>query len=270
MNTLATYQYETLQVSVTNHILTITLNRPSKKNAMSFQMINELTALADRTGKDKTIRAVILKGADETFCAGIDLSDLNHPKNKAFAFWELIKPWQSAFQRVCLVWRELPVPVIAVLEGHCIGAGLQLALACDVRVSHPDCKLSIMEAKWGLVPDMGLTQSACGIVRADALKELAMSARMIDATEGKALGLVSHCSDTPLEHAQKLADEFAERSPDAVLASKRIINAMYQQPATVLYKEKIWQLKMMLGHNRKLALRKAKQASTAFAKRQFR
>ncbi len=269
MNAIATYQYETLQVSITNQILTVTLNRPHKKNAMSFQLINELIAVAGRIGKDKTIRAVILKGAEATFCAGIDLGDLNHPKNKAFAFWELVKPWLSAFQRVCLVWRELPVPVIAVLEGYCIGAGLQLALACDVRISHSDCQLSIMEAKWGLVPDMGLTQSAFGIVREDVLKELAMSARIIDANEGMALGIISHCSDNPLEQAQALAAEFAERSPDAVLASKRIINAMYQQPKITLYKEKIWQLKMMLGHNRKLALRKAKQASTAFAKRQF-
>lgn len=270
MNAIATYQYETLQVSITNQILTVTLNRPNKKNAMSFQLMDELIAVAGHIAKDRTIRAVILKGADGTFCAGIDLSDLNHPKNQAFALWELIKPCQSSFQRVCLVWRDLPVPVIAVLEGHCIGAGLQLALACDLRISHPDCKLSIMEAKWGLVPDMGLTQSAFGVVREDTLKELAMSARMIDATEGKELGLVSHCSDTPLEHAQKLAAEFAERSPDAVLASKRIVNAMYQQSTTTLYKEKVWQLKMMLGRNRKLALRKAKQASTAFAKRQFR
>ncbi|MEN6669978.1 crotonase/enoyl-CoA hydratase family protein [Psychrobacter sp. B38] len=269
MNAIAAYQYETLQVSITNQILTVTLNRPHKKNAMSFELINEMIVLAGRIGKDKTIRAVILKGAEATFCAGIDLSDLNHPKNKVFAMWELLKPWQSAFQRVCLVWRELPVPVIAVLEGYCIGAGLQLALACDIRISRSDCKLSIMEAKWGLVPDMGLTQSAFGVVPADTLKELAMSARIIDAEEGKTLGLISHCSDTPLEHAQTLAAEFAERSPDAVLASKRIINAMYQQPTTTLYKEKVWQLKMMLGHNRKLALRKAKQASTAFAKRQF-
>ncbi len=269
MNTVATYQYETLQVSVTNTILTVTLNRPHKKNAMSFQVINELIAVAGHVSKDKTIRAVILNGAEKTFCAGIDLGDLNHPKNQAFALWELIKPWQSAFQRVCLVWRDVPVPVIAVLEGYCIGAGLQLALACDVRIGHPDCKLSIMEAKWGLVPDMGLTQSAFGVVREDILKELAMSARIIDANKGHELGLISHCSETPLEQAQQLAAEFVERSPDAVLASKRVINAMYQQPATTLYKEKLWQIKMMLGRNRKLALRKAKQASTAFAKRQF-
>ncbi|MGP5541975.1 crotonase/enoyl-CoA hydratase family protein [Psychrobacter celer] len=270
MNAIATYQYETLQVSVTDNILTVTLNRPHKKNAMSFKVVEELIAVAGRVSKDKTIRAVILNGAEGTFCAGIDLGDLNHPKNQAFAVWELVKPWQSSFQRVCLVWRDVPVPVIAVLEGYCIGAGLQLALACDVRISHPECKLSIMEAKWGLVPDMGLTQSAYGVVREDVLKELAMTARVVDASEGKALGLVSHCSETPLEQAKHLAAELAERSPDAVLASKRVINAMHHQPATTLYKEKMWQLKMMLGRNRKLALRKAKQASTTFTKRQFR
>ena len=270
MHTIATYQYETLQVSATNDILTVTINRPEKKNAMSFKVVEELIALAGRISKDKTIRAVILNGAEGTFCAGIDLGDLNHPKNQAFALWELIKPWQSSFQRVCLVWRDVPVPVIAVLEGYCIGAGLQLALACDIRISHPECKLSIMEAKWGLVPDMGLTQSGFGVVRADILKELAMTARTVNAEEGKELGLVSHCSDTPLEQAQQLATELAQRSPDAVLASKRVINAMFVQSARTLYIEKVWQLKMMLGRNRKLAHRKAKQSSTVFGKRQFR
>lgn len=270
MHPITTHEYQALQVSLTDDILTVTLNRPQKKNALSFQLVNELVTVAERIANDKSIRAVILNGAAGTFCAGIDLGDLNNPKNQAYAFWELIKPWQSLFQRVCLVWRDVPVPVIAVLEGHCIGAGLQLALACDVRISHPDCQLSIMEAKWGLVPDMGLTQSAFGVVREDVLKEMAMSARIVDANEGQKLGLVSHCSETPMEQAQELAKEFAQRSPDAVLASKRVINAMHQQPATTLYKEKIWQLKMMLGRNRKLALRKVKQASTTFAKRQFR
>ncbi len=269
MHAIAAYEYQTLQVSVTENIATITLNRPQKKNAMSFMMVDELISVATRISKDKTLRAVILHGAEGTFCAGIDLGDLNNPKNQAYALWELIKPWQSLFQRVCLVWRDVPIPVITVLEGHCIGAGLQLALACDVRIAHPDCQLSVMEAKWGLVPDMGLTQSALGLVRADILKELAMSARILDAEEGLQLGLVTHCSELPLEDAQKLAAKFAQRSPDAVLASKRIINAMYQQSGSTLYKEKLWQLKLMLGRNRKLALKRAKDASVEFAKRQF-
>lgn len=270
MHAIAAYQYQTLQVSIAQDILTITLNRPQKKNAMSFEMMRELITVAELISKDKTLRAVILNGAEGTFCAGIDLGDLNQPKNQAYALWELVKPRQSLFQRVCLVWRDMPVPVIAVLEGHCIGAGLQLALACDLRISHPDCKLSIMEAKWGLVPDMGLTQSAFGVVRVDVLKELAMSARTIDAEQGQKLGLISHCSDSPLEQAQILAAEFAERSPDAVLASKRIVNAMHQQSSLTIYKEKAWQLKLMLGRNRKLAVKKAKQAGTVFTKRQFR
>lgn len=270
MHAIAAYQYQTLQVSVTENILTLTLNRPQKKNAMSFAMMHELLAVALRVRKDKKLRAVIINGVENTFCAGIDLGDLNQPKNQAYALWELLKPKQSLFQRVCLVWRDLPIPVIAVLEGHCIGAGLQLALACDIRISHPDCQLSIMEAKWGLVADMGLTQSALGVVRADILKELAMTARIINADEGQQLGLISHCSASPLAQAQTLAAEIAERSPDAVLASKRMVNAMYQQSALTLYQEKIWQVKLMLGRNRKLALSKVKEARTAFSNRQFR
>lgn len=269
MHAIAAYQYQTLQVSIAQDVLTVALYRPHKKNAMSFEMMQELIAVATRIMKDKTLRAVIIHGADSTFCAGIDLDDLNQPKNQAYALWQLLKPSQSLFQRVCLVWREVPMPVIAVLEGHCIGAGLQLALACDVRISSSDCQFSIMEAKWGLVPDMGLTQSALGVVRADVLKELAMSARVIDASEAKRVGLISHCYEAPLEQATILATEFATRSPDAVLASKRVINAMYQQSAMTLYQEKLWQIKLMLGRNRKLALKKAKQASTEFAKRQF-
>ena len=269
MHAIATYQYQTLQVSIVQGTLTVTLHRPHKKNAMSFEMMHELIAVADRITKDRCLRAVIINGAEQTFCAGIDLGDLNQPKNQAYALWELIKPSQSLFQRVCLVWRQVPVPVIAVIEGHCIGAGLQLALACDVRISSSEGQFSIMEAKWGLVPDMGLTQSALGVIRADVLKELAMSARVIDAIEAKKVGLITHCYDAPLEQATLLATEFSDRSPDAVLASKRIINAMYQQSAMTLYQEKLWQIKLMLGRNRKLAIKKAKQASTEFAKRQF-
>lgn len=270
MHPITTYQYRTLQVSVCDEVLNISLHRPQKKNAMSFEMMRELIAVATRIQADKNLRAVIIKGSEGTFCSGIDLADLNQPKNQAYALWELLKPWQSLFQRVCLVWRDVPIPVIAVLEGHCIGAGLQLALACDVRISHPDCQLSIMEAKWGLVPDMGLTQSALGLVRADVLKELAMSARVVDGMQAEQYGLVSHCSSSPLMQAQDLADELIKRSPDAVLASKRVINAMYQQSVGTLYQEKLWQIKLILGRNRKLALKKAKQASIRFTQRQFR
>ena len=96
-----------------------------------------------------------------------------------------------------------------------------------------------------------------------------MTARVISAKQAQSLGLVSHCSDEPLQQAQTLTAELATRSPDAVLASKRLVNAMYKQSALTLYKEKAWQVKLMLGRNRKLALKKAKVAATEFSKRQF-
>ena len=270
MASFDTRDYQTLTVSQTNEVAIVSLDRPDKKNAMNFKMVNELITVAKDIAQDKNVRAVILTGSNHTFCSGIDLGDLNNPKNQAYAVWELIKPWQSDFQRVCLVWRDLPVPVIAVLEGHCLGAGLQLALGTDIRISTSECKLAIMEAKWGLVPDMGLTQAALGVIGADMLKELAMSARIIDGKQAKELGLVSHLSDDPMAQALTLTQEFMARSPDAVLASKRVINRMYQQSFATLYQEKCWQLKLMLGHNRKIALKKVKDASARYGKRQFR
>ncbi|BAV12672.1 hypothetical protein MOSL_2099 [Moraxella osloensis] len=161
------------------------------------------------------------------------------------------------------------MPVISVLHGHCLGAGLQLALATDIRIATADCQFAIMEAKWGLVPDMGLTQSAMGVLRADIVKELAMTARIFDGQQAFDYGVVSHLSDTPMEVAKNLVTELSNRSPDAVLASKRIINAMYHTPATTLYQEKLWQIKLLLGQNRKLAVKKAKDETVKFIGRQF-
>lgn len=262
--------YQTITLTEANDILTVTLNRPEKKNAMSFEMMKELIHLAKGLKKDRQTRVVILNGAGDTFCAGIDLGDLNDPKNAAMAMYELVKPTQSIFQKVCLIWREVPMPVISVTHGYCIGAGMQLALGCDFRISAAECQFSIMEAKWGLVPDMGLTQSALHLLPVDTLKELTMTARLISADEAQQLHLVTHVDDEPYQRAQALAEEIATRSPDAVLASKRVINRMTQQGCGALYQEKMWQLKLMAGgKNRKLAIKKAKDNSVQFLKRQF-
>lgn len=270
MSTLLTKTYQTIALSEADDILTVTLNRPQKKNAMSFQMMTELIGVAKALKKDRSLRAVIINGEGDTFCAGIDLGDLNNPKNMLMGVYELVKPTQSIFQRVCLIWREVPMPVIIATHGYCIGAGMQLALACDFRITTPDCQFAIMEAKWGLVPDMGLTQSALHVLPVDTLKELTMTARLISATEAQQLHLVSHVDDNPYQRAQTLAAEIANRSPDAVLASKRVINRMTQQRFCALYQEKMWQLKLMGGgKNRKLAIKKAKDSGVKFLKRQF-
>ena len=116
---------------------------------------------------------------------------------------------------------------------------------------------------------MGLTQSAMGVLRADIVKELAMTARIFDGQQAFDYGVVSHLSDTPMEVAKNLVAELSNRSPDAILASKRITNAMYHTPATTLYQEKLWQIKLLLGQNRKLAVKKAKDETVKFIGRQF-
>ncbi len=126
-----------LRIENKNGIATVSLNRPDKRNAMSFDLLRELVKTAEKIKKDRSIRCVILTGEAQVFSAGIDLADLNNPKNRAYAAWELIKPGQSLFQKAFLIWQELPVPVIAAIEGFCFGAGMQLALAADIRVRTP-------------------------------------------------------------------------------------------------------------------------------------
>lgn len=252
-----------------NGIATVTLNRPEKRNAMSFALLKDLVRTAKLIKKDRSIRCVILTGEAQVFSAGIDLSDLNNPKNTAYAAWELIKPGQSLFQKAFLIWQELPVPVIAAMEGFCFGAGMQLALAADVRIAHPKTQMSIMESRWGLVPDMGLSRSLKGVIGLDLAKELTLTARIFDAGYAKEIGLVTHLDESPLSRAQALAEEMLSRSPDALTAVKRVLDAMEHEPDKSLRLEKIWQLKLLLGKNSKLARKKDKNPEVQFLPRQY-
>ncbi|QXW26454.1 crotonase/enoyl-CoA hydratase family protein [Acinetobacter johnsonii] len=259
-----------VKLEKSNGIATVTLNRPDKRNAMSFALLKELVRIANLIKKDRSIRCVILTGEAQVFSAGIDLTDLNNPKNTAYAAWELIKPGQSLFQKAFLVWQELPVPVIAAIEGFCFGAGMQLALAADIRIAHPSTQMSIMESRWGLVPDMGLTRSIKGIIGLDLAKELTLTARIFDARYAKDIGLVTHLNESPLTQAQALAAEMLNRSPDALAAVKRVLDAMEHSPNKSLRLEKIWQLKLLLGKNSKLARKKDKNPDVQFLPRQYR
>lgn len=259
----------TIQLEKKGAIAYVSLNRPEKRNAISFDMLRQLVSTAKQIKKDKSIRVVILSGQGEAFSAGIDLTDLNNPKNSAYAAWELIKPGQSLFQKANLIWQTLPVPVIAVQHGYCLGAGMQLALAADIRICHPDCKLSIMESRWGLVPDMGLTRSLKDIIPLDLAKELTLTGRIFDGQYAKDIGLVTHLSTNPIAAAEQLAEELIQRSPDALLAGKRVLDAMAHAPKRALRLEKIWQLKLLLGKNSQVARLKDKKPEVAFNPRQY-
>lgn len=250
-------------------IAVVMLRRPDKRNALSFQMLRDLIKTAHKIKADRHIRCVIITGEAQVFSAGIDLSNLNQTKNAFFATWELLKPGQSLFQKACLIWQDLPVPVIAAIEGYCFGAGMQLALAADIRIAHPETQMSIMESRWGLVPDMGLTKSLKSLIGLDLAKELTLTARLFDGKAAKNFGLVTHLSDTPFDQAEQLAQEMLQRSPDALLAAKRVLNAMEYQPQKALRLEKIWQLRLLLGKNSKIARQKDKNPERQFLPRQF-
>lgn len=259
-----------IQLEQNNGIAIVRLNRPEKRNAMSFALLRELIYTAEKIAKDRSIRCVILTGEAQVFSAGIDLKDLNNPKNSLYAAWELIKPGQSLFQKAFLIWQDLPVPVIAAIEGFCFGAGMQLALAADLRIAHPKTQMSIMESRWGLVPDMGLSQSLKGLIPIDLAKELTLTARVFDGAYAHQIGLVTHIDENPFDKAMSIANEMQQRSPDALVAAKRVLDAMQHHPTKSLRLEKIWQLKLLLGKNSKIARKKDKYPETPFSPRQFK
>ncbi len=223
---------ERLSITIEAGIAEVALNRPEKMNAMDEAMFAALSAAGERLAGESGLRAVILHGQGRGFCAGIDTSLL-----QAFAarLDDLRAEMQAppagraanVFQHPCTVWADLPVPVIAALHGPVYGAGLQLALGADIRLAATDARLSIMEAKWGLIPDMGLTKLLPGLMRADQALELMLTARVLGAAEAHALGLVTRLAEDPLEEARALARAIAARNPEAARGAKALMRAAW-------------------------------------------
>lgn len=226
----------TVEIDIDEGIATVTLNRPDKKNALSLEMFEALTQ-AGKTLADADIRAVILTGAGDSFCAGLDLQAMQSFATKLDEVRaQLAGPVENGanwFQRPCRVWQELDVPVIAAIEGHCLGAGMQLALAADFRLAAPTARFSVMEAKWGLIPDMGITTNLPKLMRADQAKELMMTARVLDAPEAAEIGLVTRIVDDPLSAAISLARQLSQKSPDAIAGAKRLVEKAWNVEAGV-------------------------------------
>jgi enoyl-CoA hydratase/carnithine racemase len=142
----------------------------------------------------------------------------------------LTGPVPNRFQRVAYDWVTLPVPVIAAVHGNCLGGGLQIALGADIRIAAPDARMSVMEVKWGLIPDMSLTQTLPRLVGIDVAKELVYTARAFSGEEALALGVVTRVAADPLAAAQELASEIVGRSPDAIRGAKRLIDGAWGRP----------------------------------------
>lgn len=221
MSSLAT---ERTRIEVADHVATVTLARPDKHNALDRAMFEGIAAAAAEVGSTPGVRAVVLHGEGPSFCSGLDIASILADGPNGFEFLDDRSGPRHAnlAQRVSTDWLDLPFPVIAAITGNCFGGGLQIALGADIRIAAPDATLSVMEARWGLIPDMGITQSLPRLVGLDVAKELTFTARRVSGEEAAALGLVTRCADDPLAAAQELAAEIAGRSPDAVRAAKRL------------------------------------------------
>ena len=217
---------ERLKITIDNHVAEVLLNRPEKQNAVDMALFDELAAAADSLAADPSVRAVVLSGTGDNFCAGIDVSIFSDPGDAISPASMAPQKGSDAnrFQRAAYAWRELPVPVICAIRGAAFGAGAQIALGADLRYAAPDAKLSIMEIRWGLIPDLAISVTASGLVREDRLRELAYTGRVVGADEALALGLVTALHDDPVQAARETARAIAGRSPDAIRGMKKLFN----------------------------------------------
>jgi len=219
-----------VSVHIENGIADVRLNRPEKMNAIDPAMFEGLCDTGRALAGEKSVRAVVLSGEGRAFCAGLDFASMGAmagegggdmpAADEIFASPE--GPGRA--QLGAWVWQELPMPVIGAIHGVAYGGGFQIAMGADIRFMAPDARLSIMEIKWGLIPDMAGTQTLRRIARLDVIKELAFTGRVFSGEEAFELGLATHLSESPHADAMKLAREIAAMSPVAVRSAKRLFN----------------------------------------------
>ncbi len=221
-----TTKAERVSVEIRDNVAEVMLNRPDKMNALDIAMFRALDDTARQLTGASHVRAVVLHGAGENFCAGIDLATFTEggPAAVQILLGPVADSVANLAQRAGYAWRELQVPVICALRGVTFGGGFQIAMGADLRIAAADTQLSIMESKWGLIPDMAITTTLRGIVPPDRVKELAWSGRVFGADEALQFGVLTSIDDDPLAAARALARACAERSPEAIRSVKRLVN----------------------------------------------
>jgi enoyl-CoA hydratase/carnithine racemase len=216
-------------VTITDGVAEVRLARPEKRNALDGAMFAALVTAGERLKSEPGVRAVVLSGEGPDFCAGLDFDwfrAMRHGEERGLRV-DLPPghgPARAAGQRAAYVWTEIPVPVIAAVTGNALGGGLQIALGADIRIVAPDARLSVLEIRWGLVPDMTGTQLLPELLGRDVAKELTFSGRMVRGEEAVALGLATRADPDPRQAALELARSIAARNPHAIRAAKRLLD----------------------------------------------
>lgn len=235
------------------------LNRAEKHNALDIPMFNAIVDVIKKLKKDRSIRAVIVHGAGQSFCSGLDIkSVMQDRKNILKLMWKWWPSQANLAQKVTIGWRQLPIPVIMALHGKCWGGGLQIALGGDFRIAASDTSLSIMEAKWGLIPDMGGTVALQQNLPVDQAMKIAMTAECLSAEQALAQHLITEIAENPLQKAEQLAKQLIQRSPD----TNRLIKTFYQKSwgnkqGKILARETFNQWRIFFGKNQRIAVKRA-------------
>ncbi|QUD87021.1 crotonase/enoyl-CoA hydratase family protein [Phenylobacterium montanum] len=246
-------------IEIIDGVADVRLVRADKMNALDNAMFDGLVEAGETLKLNKQVRCVVLSGEGRAFCAGLDASNFGRmaggggggePENATSRLGPRTHGISNRAQYAVWVWRELEVPVIAAVHGFAYGGGFQLMLGADMRYVTPDARLSILEIKWGLVPDMAGTQLMRHLVREDLVRELTYTGRIFSGAEAQQMGFATRVCDDPRAEALKVAREIAGKSPDAIRAAKRIYNAAnYRSAADGLMDESIEQSSLIGSPN---------------------
>src|SRR5271155_2725469 len=251
-------------ISIVDGVADVRLVRADKMNALDAAMFEALVAATERLSREKGLRAVVLSGEGRAFCAGLDMGRFaamkeggGHgiPGAEARDLTRRTHGLANFPQQAVWGWRQLPVPVIAAIQGVAFGGGFQLALGADMRFLAPDARMSIMEIKWGLIPDMAGTPILASLVRDDILRELTYTGRIFSAQEALSYGLATRVCDKPRAASFEAAREIAAKSPDAIRAAKRLLNGLSVDPAAALLAESVEQQELLGSANQTEAVR---------------
>lgn len=219
-------EYSTLLATLENGILTLTINRPDKLNALNKEVFSDLDKALGTIAENPEIKSVIITGAGpKAFVAGADISEFSGlNKEEAMA---LAKRGQDIFARI----ENSSKPIVAAVNGFALGGGCELAMSCHFRVASENAKFGQPEVNLGLIPGYGGTQRLVQLIGKGKAMELLMSAHMIDAGEAKQLGLVNYVTtpETLLEHTQKILAIINSKAPLAVAGCIKAANAVFDE-----------------------------------------
>ena len=234
----------------------VRLIRADKMNALDPAMFEGILEAGAKLADLEGLRAVVLSGEGKAFCAGLDMASFAAMKQDGDAVpgvRDLTKRTHGIAnrpQQCAWLWRQLPVPVIAAVHGVAFGGGFQIALGPDIRYATADTRFSVLEIKWGLVPDLAGTQLMRHLAREDIVRELTYTGRIFNGTEAQQYGFVTRVVDDPRAAALETAREIASKSPDAIRADKRLLNlAVATDAKTGLMAESIEQQKLIGSPN---------------------